>query len=138
MNASIAPLARWPWCFVALRYIGAARRTGGVSFVSTVSALGLVLGVAALITVLSVMNGFDGELRGRILGIVPQLVLTPPPEVDAETLARARSRLEGTPGVAAVGRQLELQGMVSSGRRVLPIALVGIEASREASLSPLP
>ena len=62
----IAGIARWPWLMIALRYLGAVRQTRGVSVISTISVFGLVLGVAALITVLSVMNGFDAELRGRI------------------------------------------------------------------------
>lgn len=57
--------------FVGLRYTQAKRRNQFISFVSLVSLLGMVLGVFSLIVVLSVMNGFEAELRGRILSVVP-------------------------------------------------------------------
>ena len=122
---------------VALRYLGAVRRTRGVSFVSTVSVAGLVLGVAALITVLSVMNGFDAELRGRILGIVPHLLLDAPADRSAAELDAAADALADLPGVRGAARYAEVRGMVTTGSRVLPIAVVGIDPGREADLSPL-
>ena len=57
--------------YVGLRYTAAKRSNNFISFISLVSMLGLMLGVAALIVVLSVMNGFDRELKNRILGMVP-------------------------------------------------------------------
>ncbi|TGG95578.1 lipoprotein-releasing ABC transporter permease subunit [Natronospirillum operosum] len=57
--------------FIGRRYIGAKRRNHFISFISTVSMIGLTLGVMVLIIVLSVMNGFERELRERILGMVP-------------------------------------------------------------------
>ncbi|MDX5297507.1 MAG: lipoprotein-releasing system transmembrane subunit LolC, partial [Gammaproteobacteria bacterium] len=61
--------------FIGLRYTGAKRRNHFISFISMSSMLGLTLGVAVLITVLSVMNGFDRELKQRILGMVPHAVV---------------------------------------------------------------
>ena len=58
--------------FIGVRYAGAKRRSQQVSFLAAISVLGLTLGVGLLITVLSVMNGFDQELREKILGLVPQ------------------------------------------------------------------
>ena len=55
--------------FIGLRYTHAKRRTHFISFISLTSMLGIALGVTALITVLSVMNGFEQELRQRILGM---------------------------------------------------------------------
>src|SRR5438552_16786512 len=54
--------------FVGLRYTRAKRRTHFISFISLISMLGIALGIAALITVMSVMNGFEKEIRARILG----------------------------------------------------------------------
>ena len=133
----LSRLAARPWLLVALRYLGAARRTRGVSLISTVSVLGLVLGVAALVTVLSVMNGFDAELRGRILGIVPHLILEPPEGTTAAELEAVRARLADRVGVRGVARHAEVRGMVTTGTRVLPLAVVGIEPAREPGLSPL-
>lgn len=62
--------------FIGLRYTKSKRNNKFVSFVSLFSTGGITLGVLALITVLSVMNGFEGELKSRILGAVPQAVLS--------------------------------------------------------------
>ena len=56
---------------IGLRYLRARQRNRFVSFISLISTLGLVLGVAVLIVVLSIMNGFERELRSRILGVIP-------------------------------------------------------------------
>ncbi|HET7932319.1 MAG TPA: lipoprotein-releasing ABC transporter permease subunit [Rhodanobacteraceae bacterium] len=62
--------------FIGTRYIRAKRRNHFISFISVVSMLGLIIGITALITVISVMNGFDFELRSRILGMVSQASIT--------------------------------------------------------------
>ena len=54
--------------FVGLRYTRAKRRTHFISFISIVSMAGIALGIAALVTVMSVMNGFEKEVRARLLG----------------------------------------------------------------------
>ncbi len=61
--------------FIGLRYTRAKRRNHFISFISLISMLGMILGVAVLILVLSVMNGFDRELRERILGMVPHATI---------------------------------------------------------------
>jgi lipoprotein-releasing system permease protein len=55
---------------IGLRYLRAKRRNGFISFISLASVLGIFIGVVALITTISVMNGFQEELRNRILGTV--------------------------------------------------------------------
>ena len=62
--------------FVGLRYTRAKRRNHFISFISLISMLGIALGVMALIVVLSVMNGFENELRGRILGMVSHVTIS--------------------------------------------------------------
>ncbi len=61
--------------FVGLRYTQAKRKNHFISFISLVSMIGIALGVMVLITVMSVMNGFEGELRTRILGMTPHIVV---------------------------------------------------------------
>lgn len=61
--------------FIGLRYTRAKRRNHFISFISLISMLGLTLGVMVMILVLSVMNGFDRELRTRILGMVPHATI---------------------------------------------------------------
>ena len=65
-------LAMW----IGLRYTRAKRRNHFISFISLVSMLGIVIGVTALITVISVMNGFESELRTRILGMVSHATIS--------------------------------------------------------------
>ncbi len=62
--------------FIGLRYTRAKRRNHFISFISLISMLGIGLGVMALIVVLSVMNGFQKEIRARILGITPHLQIS--------------------------------------------------------------
>ena len=63
--------------FIGLRYSSGRSGSQLVSFLSRLSMLGLVLGVALLVTVLSVMNGFDREMRSRILALVPHITMQP-------------------------------------------------------------
>lgn len=62
--------------YIGLRYTRARRSNHFISFIALVSMIGLTLGVAVLITVLSVMNGFDRELKNRVLGMVPQATIS--------------------------------------------------------------
>ncbi|MHB1896605.1 MAG: lipoprotein-releasing system transmembrane subunit LolC, partial [Metallibacterium sp.] len=62
--------------FIGLRYTRAKRRNRFISFISLVSMLGIAVGVTALIAVISVMNGFDHELRDRILGMVAETTIS--------------------------------------------------------------
>ena len=62
--------------FIGLRYSRSKNRTGFISFITFFSTVGILLGVASLIIVVSVMNGFEGELKKRILGIVPHVVVS--------------------------------------------------------------
>ncbi|PCI52213.1 MAG: lipoprotein-releasing system transmembrane subunit LolC [Gammaproteobacteria bacterium] len=65
--------------FIGLRYSRSKNRAGFISFITFFSTVGILLGVASLITVVSVMNGFEGELKKRILGIVPHVIVTQEP-----------------------------------------------------------
>lgn len=62
--------------FIGLRYSRSKKRTGFISFITFFSTVGILLGVASLITVVAVMNGFEGELKKRILGIVPHVIVS--------------------------------------------------------------
>ncbi|MDN3652618.1 ABC transporter permease [Thalassotalea ponticola] len=63
--------------FIGYRYSRSQNRSGFVSFITFFSIAGILLGVASLITVVSVMNGFEGQLKQRILGLVPHVVISP-------------------------------------------------------------
>lgn len=120
--------------FVGLRYLRAKRRTGFVSFITLISLLGIALGVAALIVILSVMNGFEGELRERLLSMSAHGYVTGPDRVtrDWRTL---RDRVEQQPGVAAAAPVVEMEGMIQSGRDLEPVIVQGVDPVHEQAMS---
>src|ERR1700744_3662200 len=84
--------------FVGLRYSLAREHSFFVSFITWVSLLGVAVGVAALITVLSVMNGFESELRGRLLSLSAHATLTAGGGAIEDWRARV-DQLQGSPGL---------------------------------------
>ena len=120
--------------FIGLRYTRAKRRTRFISFISASSMMGVALGVTALITVLSIMNGFEQELRHRILGMVAHATVTGPGDrlqnwqAVATTVAR-------DPQIAAWAPYVEGQGMLVEGPTVTGVTVRGVLPEREASVS---
>ena len=99
------------------RYLRSANRRGFLSFISLTCIAGLMLGVAVLIVVLSVMNGFESELRSRILNVTSHATLMglEGPLVDWQT---ARSTALSTPGVVAAVPYIEAQAMLTQGQHL--------------------
>lgn len=119
--------------YVGLRYTAAKRRNHFISFISLTSMIGLMLGVAVLIIVLSVMNGFDRELKQRILGMVPHAVIRGDELLDDwERVDRIAAE---HPSVIAAAPFIQGQGMVTGGGNVRGIALNGILPEQERSVS---
>ena len=116
--------------FIGLRYVGAKRRNHFISFISLVSMLGIAVGVLALITVLSVMNGFQQELTGRILAMASHAdVLHEDGAVgDWRSVAEILDREEEVVGVAPYFRA---EGMLVHEHRVHAVVLRGIEPEAE-------
>jgi len=120
--------------FAGLRYTRAKRRNHFISFISAASMAGIAIGVTALITVLSVMNGFERELRTRILGMASHA-----------TISAYRGGLEDWPGVARLAEQhpeiaavapyIEGEGMVKVGSDLSGTMLRGVLPAEEASVS---
>lgn len=120
--------------FIGLRYTAAKRNNHFISFISLASMLGLMLGVAALIIVLSVMNGFDRELKQRILGMVPHASISGYGKSIEEWPVLVES-LEQNPRVIAAAPFIQAQGMLTS-RGVVRGALInGIDPAEEADVS---
>ena len=116
--------------FVGLRYTRAKRRNHFISFISMTSMVGIALGVAALIVVLSVMNGFQHELRSRILGVASHLQITGPNNQlgDWQGLAGAvRDHQE----VQASAPYIMAQGMLSFGQAVQGTIVRGVIPAEE-------
>jgi lipoprotein-releasing system permease protein len=121
---------------IGLRYTRAKRRNHFISFISLISMLGIALGVAALIVVLSVMNGFQKEVRARILGVTPHL----------QVVSDAGQMPDWQPLLAALDQQPELraaapyvngQGMVSLNEVVQGVMVRGILPADEQRLTGL-
>src|SRR5690606_27181343 len=119
--------------FSGARYTAAKRKNHFISFISLSSMIGLMLGVAVLITVLSVMNGFDRELRQRILGMVSHATIQGYGGLsDWEGVAQHAMKF---PEVVAAAPFIHAQGMVTSRGNVQGIMLNGIEPKAEAEVS---
>jgi lipoprotein-releasing system permease protein len=118
---------------IGLRYVRAKRRNHFISFISLTSMLGLMLGVAVLILVLSVMNGFDHELRTRILGMVPHTKIESRTGlVEWEQLAEQLMQRERVIGAAPF---VEQQGMFSVAGRNEGAMVNGIHPEWEDRVS---
>jgi lipoprotein-releasing system permease protein len=122
----------WPYEWkIGLRYLRSEHRSGFVSFVASMSVLGLTLGVAVLIVVMSVLNGFEKELRGRMLVVTSHATLS---GVDGEiTDWRAKQAMAASAaGVRAVMPYIESRGLLANGRRVAGASVRGVLPEEEA------
>ncbi|MCC2615875.1 lipoprotein-releasing ABC transporter permease subunit [Aestuariibacter halophilus] len=108
--------------FIGLRYAKAQRGHGFIAFINLFSVAGIALGLMALITVLSVMNGFEAQLKTRLLGLTPHLMVD---TRDAD--AQQAEQLAELPGVAAVSPMIEGEGVVQSPSNLQGVMLQGIE-----------
>ena len=122
--------------FIGLRYTRAKRRNHFISFISMISMLGIGLGVMALIVVLSVMNGFQKEIRARILGVTPHLQVMS----DSGQLNDWQHTLDivaSQPEVRAAAPFVSGQGMVSLNESVEGVMVRGILPDAEQRLTAL-
>ncbi|MEZ5540768.1 MAG: lipoprotein-releasing ABC transporter permease subunit [Pseudomonadota bacterium] len=120
--------------FIGLRYTRTKRRTHFISFITLTSMLGIALGVTALITVLSVMNGFETELRARILGMAAHATIT---RYDGrlEDWRALASTVGDQPHVLATAPYVSGESMLSNGQLVSGAILRGIDPSLEGGVS---
>lgn len=122
--------------YIGLRYVRTRRRGFFVSFISWVSMLGVCLGVAALLVILSVMNGFEAELRGRLLNVSSHATVSGAPDRmrDWRTLAQRARTVSGVTGVAPY---VEVQGMLGRAGELTGVKLRGIDILEEAQVTDL-
>src|SRR5690554_710698 len=115
---------------IGLRYTRAKRRNRFLSFISATSIIGITLGVTALIVVISVMNGFQDELRERILGMTAHVTIGQ----QGGTLSDWPSvveRVEQNPAVLAAAPYVQSEGMLSAGSAVSGAIVRGIRPALE-------
>jgi lipoprotein-releasing system permease protein len=120
--------------YIGLRYTRAKRRNHFISFISAISMLGIMLGVMALIVVLSVMNGFHKEVRERILGMASHATIS---GVGGELgdWREVMTRAGDFPHVIGKAPYVEGQGMLISGQKVSGVLLRGIQPELEGQVS---
>jgi lipoprotein-releasing system permease protein len=142
--------------FIGLRYLRSRRRRGVVSFMSGASFAGVALGVAALIVILSVMNGLESELRDRLVSLTAHASVSVPaqrqaPETEAPASARAvpqRPRgladwralqqwLESEPRVVGVAPYVNLEGMLAAGALRMAVIVRGVIPAQEKHVDSL-
>jgi len=120
--------------FIGLRYLRAKRRNRFISFIAFITVLGILLGVTALITVLSVMNGFVTELRERILGMASHVTVSSFDGHLAEW-RNVQTDLEKHARVIGVAPFVQGEGMLSSGQQVKGVQVKGILPNQEPKVS---
>lgn len=123
----------WEWK-VGTRYVRSRHRTGFVSFISLISMAGIAVGVAVLIVVMSVVNGFERELKERILAMSAEATIEGP----GGRLTGWRQREDGVladPRVRAVAPFIEGQGLLAGESRMSGVSVRGVEPSEEMAVS---
>ncbi len=111
---------------IGLRYTRAKRRNHFISFISLISMLGIMLGIVALIVVLSVMNGFHKEIQERILSMASHATLTDPYESGMADWPSVLERVRAHPDVVGAAPFVEVQAMLANGGDVSAALIRGI------------
>ncbi len=119
---------------IGARYSRAKRRNGFISFISVISILGVGLGVWVLISVMSIMNGFGKELRGRVLDVAPHVTVTGQGGwlQDWQSLTESIDKIEGVEGYAPY---IYAQGLVSLSGSVTGALVKGVLPDEESKVS---
>jgi len=113
------------------------RRNGFISFISGVSMLGIALGVAALIVVLSVMNGFRKEVQGRMLGVISHIEVLAPNGAALPDVARTLAELRRHPEVLGVATFIAAQALLARGEDMRGVLVRGVDPAHEAEVTEL-
>ena len=121
--------------FVGFRYVSAGKSSHLVSFMSAISIFGLALGLAILVIVLSVMNGFDKEMRQSVLGIVPHITLSSEENLNEAQWQEVRATVEQNPAVVSISPVIQAIGVAAAQGSHKGVVINGIDAALEAESS---
>ena len=113
--------------FISRRYMRAKRKQVFVSIITFISIFGIFLGVAALIIVLAVMNGFEEDLRAKILGIKSHIEVTANMAGPIKNYTAVRETIDKIPGVVASTPFIYTQAMIRSGNGVTGVVIRGLD-----------
>ena len=119
--------------FIGARYTRAKRRSHFVSFISLTSMIGLALGVLVMMVVLSVMNGFDREMRTKVLGMVPHATVESSQPID--DWRRLAEPMLKHPQVLAAAPFVQMQGLLTNNGQVQKVLINGIDPATERQVS---
>lgn len=120
--------------FIGRRYLRSSRGNRFISFISTISMVGVAIGVAVLIVVLSVMNGFEQELRGRILSLTSHATISAFGS-GLEDWEEAAARIRGNPEVLASAPFIEQQALLIAGGKNTGAIVAGVVPEQEAKVA---
>src|ERR1700734_2655114 len=123
----------WYEGFLGLRYLRASPKRGSVSLIAGIAIFGLALGVAVLIVVLSVMNGFEEVLRTRILSLTAHATISGIEGRIADWHGDI-AKLEHFPGINGASPYIEEQGLMTHGEKSSGVLLRGIVPESEAKV----
>ena len=123
-------------CFVGLRYTRAKKSNHFISFISLSSMLGIALGVTVLITVLSVMNGFDYEIHHRFFSMAPEITISDYSGKLKDWQALSE-KVAKYPGVLGVSPYVGGQGLMTLHGQAVPVVVSGIKPSLESKVTRL-
>jgi len=115
----------------------ASRRNGFISFIAGVSMLGIALGVAALIIVLSVMNGFQKEVRDRMLGVISHIEVFAPGGSALPDLAQTLAEVRQNPQVVGAAPFIAAQALMARGEDMKGVLVRGIDPALEGNVTDL-
>lgn len=121
--------------YIAFRYVSAGKRSHLVSFMSAISVFGLALGIAILIIVLSVMNGFDAEMRQNILGIVPHITISSDENLAASDWDEIAAISSRHPEVLSTAPLIQAMGVVATSAANKGVLINGIDVEAESESS---
>lgn len=122
---------------IGLRFSRGRKRGGMVSLISIISTIGIALGVAVLIVGLSAMNGFERELKNRILAVVPHGEIEPVKQ-PFNDWPQVLKRIEGVKGIVAAAPYITFTGLIESGANLRAVQIKGVNPAQEEKLSALP
>lgn len=122
--------------FIGLRYTRSRKKNHFVSFISLSSMLGIGMGVMVLVTVLSVMNGFDQEIHKRFFGMAPEITVTGLNDRLSDWPS-LEQKIQSIPGIKASAPFIGGQGLLTHDGQVLPIVLTGVLPDKEESVTHL-
>jgi len=122
----------WPF-FVSIRYLTARQKERFISVISLISILGISVGVAALIIVLSIMTGFDEEIKEKIIGAYAHIIILSDDDIENPDVVIAEIKKEKD--VTGASAFLERQAILKADKKVMGILLRGIDGKNESEAS---